>query len=578
MFFAFNSGAVESGRDSAKKALSTSPQAIRPTPSAEDIQLKKMSVRQKVGQLLMVGFYGPTIKEGLQKTISTLAPGAVIIFGRNIKSANQIVSLTSAAQLQSLKNSHLPLLIAVDQEGGDVIRLKTAMPLPSALSIGETKDSALAQTAGFATGQLLKTLGFNMNLAPVLDVADPHKANFIGTRTYGGNPQTVGRMGVQFSEGLSQAGVLPTGKHFPGHGGVNEDSHEETPQRMCSSDELHSADLVPFFAMQKHFGNRWATMLAHIAYPEIDSSGLPATFSHPIVTDLLRNELGFDGLVITDDIQMGGAAAIKDVRERAVRAIEAGADMILVAWSLKTQNTILEALEKAVTSGRISQVRLDQSVRRVLIAKSLYAKKAGHAPSSQELKLAIRNPKFTEIALETASAAVGHPQDKVALEFKEFAIHRPVLVFSANRKFFSSFHDAVPERAARYFTLNSERPEDTDLIMRSNPDAVGVFYVSGSNAVHLVNQVSEDVANRILIVTVETEGMIAHQSYFRHVINAYYRHPRLGEFVANNFFKESLDLRKPSSEAAKNTAPGKSHQTRTTPFKEAVSEPNGEIR
>jgi beta-N-acetylhexosaminidase len=558
------------------------PAAVAPPPSAstaEDIQLEKMTVRQKVGQLLMVGFFGQAIENGLQKSISSLAPGAVIVFGRNVKSANQIVRLTTSAQALSLKASHVPLLIAVDQEGGDVIRLKTAMPLPSALSIGETKDSALAEAAGLATGQLLKTLGFNMNLAPVLDVADPHRANFIGTRTYGGNPQTVGRMGVQFSEGLARAGVLPTGKHFPGHGGVNEDSHEQTPQRTCSLDELRKADLVPFLAMQKHFGSRWATMLAHIAYPEIDSSGLPATFSHPIVTDILRNEVGFNGLVITDDIQMGGATAIKDIRERAVRAIEAGADMILVAWSMKTQLTILEALERAVSSGRISKERLDESVRRILVAKNIYAKKAGHAPTAQELRLAIRNPKFTEIALATANAAVGRPEDKAALEFKEFAGGRPVLVFSANRRFFTTFHDAIPGRSARYFGLDSDRPEATDRIMRSNPEAVGVFYVSGSHAIRLVNQVSDDVARRMLVVTVETDGMIEHQSDFRHVVNAYYRHPNLGEFVANSFFKDSLKIRTPASDAAASSAkPAKRRQPRSSPFKEAVSEPNGEIR
>ena len=278
---------------------------VKDSSAADDEFLKKMPLRKKIGQMFMIGFKGISMDEELSDSIKAINPGALIIFSRNLTSARQITEMNAAAQKLSVFTTGLPLLISTDQEGGDVIRIRTTVPLPSQLALGATADPAIAETAGFATGQLLHILGFNMNLAPVLDVSDPKQMSFIGTRTYGSDPQLVARMAIGFSEGLYKANVMPTAKHFPGHGGGVEDSHNMTPQKYLTYDELKEADLVPFTSMQAHFPNRWATMLGNIAYPALDASRDPATISAPIVGGILRKEMHFNGLVITDDIQMG---------------------------------------------------------------------------------------------------------------------------------------------------------------------------------------------------------------------------------------------------------------------------------
>ena len=177
---------------------------------------------------------GEKLNHGLDSAIRGNKPGAIIVFGRNIKSADQISKLCYSAQAASYEATGVPLLIAVDQEGGNVTRIRTAPPLPSALALGKTRDPALAKEAGHGTGRLLRSLGFNMNLAPVMDVTDPSHDRFIGTRTFGDDPQLVAKMSTAFALGLQESDILPTGKHFPGHGGLNQDSHLGTPTKRAS--------------------------------------------------------------------------------------------------------------------------------------------------------------------------------------------------------------------------------------------------------------------------------------------------------------------------------------------------------
>lgn len=283
----------------------------------------------------------------LKDTLETLYPGAIISFKRNIKTPWQTAELNSMAQEISLKNTNLPLLIMVDQEGGVVSRIKTRPYSPSALSIGFTENPSLAKEAGLATGKVLSLVGFNMNLAPVVDISDPFQTNFIGNRSFGKDPHLVKVMGQKFADGLEDSGVLPTLKHFPGHGGSIKDSHYSLPSKLSSEEELLANDLIPF----SHFSKGTfpgAVMVAHISFPNIDSSGLPATFSKVLINNVLRERLGFEGLIITDDIEMHGAKIIPSVGERAVRAIEAGNDMVMIAWTKKIKKAAYNALLNAV--------------------------------------------------------------------------------------------------------------------------------------------------------------------------------------------------------------------------------------
>ena len=529
--------------------------AQAPVEKSVDTLLKAMPLRTKIGQMFIIGFQGQSLNEDLTETLNSVAPGGVIVFRRNISSAKQISGLIFGFQKLSMKNSRVPLLVATDQEGGDVIRIRTAIPLPSALALGHTNPETV-ERAGLATGRLLKTLGFNMNLAPVLDLSDSKDRTFVGTRAYGGDAKTVSTMGGSFASGLLRAGVLPTGKHFPGHGGIAEDSHLETPEKSVSRETLLSSDLAPFAALQERFKADWAVMLGHVAYPLLDPSRAPATLSKPIVTGILREKLGFEGVVLTDDIGMAGAYQIKDVRERVLRSIEAGSDMIMVAWNRRLQRELISVVETAVRKGRISEARVDQSVRRIIAAKRLYAKTRDNQPSHQELQAALKDPEFARIGEVTLRARLEKPLAGEPSSIREEVAGKPVLVFSANARFSADFAQGLSGQSVRAFNFDRERVPDVDRIMRANPQSVGVFYLSGVQAEKIASRISEDVARRIVLVTVEVEGTLKNLAYFKNVIAVYTRHPLLGRMLADSYFapnaKETADSRIP---AAKDSRP-----------------------
>ena len=202
-----------------------------------------MSVRQKVGQMFIFGYSGARPDAALKRLIETEQPGcAWSAFTRNIVSLDQIGNLNQRVQTWS----KVPLLIMVDQEGGNVARLKVGTSLPSALSTGETNDPKLILQYATALGSLMAKLGFNVNLAPVLDLSDPQSISFIGPRSFGARPDGVGAIASAFAKGLANAGLVPTAKHFPGHGGIAADSHQMTPRKLSTLEELVDGDLVPF--------------------------------------------------------------------------------------------------------------------------------------------------------------------------------------------------------------------------------------------------------------------------------------------------------------------------------------------
>jgi beta-N-acetylhexosaminidase len=519
--------------------------------NAEDeATFKKLNLRQKVGQLLIIGYQGSTMEEGLRESMKDVRPGGLIVFSRNILSARQISDLNIDAQKLSQKFSRLPLLIGTDQEGGNVIRIKTAYPLPSSLAFGDAGDPELVERAGKATGDLMKSLGFNMNFAPVLDIADPGQRTFVGSRAYGSDPHLVAKLGTRFAAGLAEAGVLPTGKHFPGHGGIDDDSHQSLPKKSATLEELKKTDLIPFEAMQAKFKNRWAVMMAHIAYPQLDPTETPATFSKPIVDGVLRKQMGFNGVVVTDDIEMGGAVTIKDSKERAIRAIEAGADMIVITWNRKLQRDLLYSIGRAVKTGRLSRARIDEIVRRIMAAKRLYASQQIRRPTATQLRVALQNPEFGVIAQKTVTAKLSRPLDAGETGFVGSTGTKPVIVFASNQRFLATFKSAMKGRRVKHVILDVANPVDVNQVMKDNPKAVGVFYVSGQQVARIANRIGKEAANRMLVVTVEARGVLKNGDSFSHVSDVYYRHPQLGQLVAQRFFPKDGELRGPASTAS----------------------------
>ena len=335
------------------------------TGSVEEL-LHTLGLEQKVGQLLMVGFGGRHMEPAIAGLLRRLHVGSVALYSRNISSTRQVARLL--ADINRAMAGELPPFLAVDQEGGNVVRLKRdVMVLPGAMALGATGDEALAFLAGQAVATDLRLVGFNMNLAPVLDLNRDPRNPVINVRALGDDPATVSRLGVYLLLGQQLAGLATVAKHFPGHGTTSRDSHYSLPVVDLDRQQLLAVDLAPF--RQAMAVGLDAVMVAHVQVPRIDPSGTPASLSRPLIEGLLRRQLGFAGVVITDDLEMHAVADRYGVGQAAVKAFLAGSDIIMVIWTPSRKQEVYQALLQAVRDGTISRQRLDQSVRRILRLK-----------------------------------------------------------------------------------------------------------------------------------------------------------------------------------------------------------------
>ncbi len=371
-------GAEPTGGKAAPPARTSlpSPRTVSTTPQQSPVQrvLARLSTEEKVGQLFMPVLYGTTadtVSGENQARYSARTPakviakyhlGGVILFPQNVKSVSQVVGLTNGLQRASGK---VPLLISTDQENGLVSRMSALMTdFPGAGEIGATGDTGLSREVARATGEELRALGVNLDFAPVADVNVNPRNPVIGRRAFGDDPKRVAKMVAAAVKGFGDAKIAATAKHFPGHGDTNVDSHTGLPVIKHTKAEWERIDAPPFRAAIDAGVD--AVMSAHIVFPKLDPSGDPATLSKPILTGLLRDKLGFKGVISTDALNMGGVRKKYDDGEIAVRAVLAGADILLMPNNLPRA---YRAVLAAVKSGRISAERLDQSVTRLLTLK-----------------------------------------------------------------------------------------------------------------------------------------------------------------------------------------------------------------
>lgn len=337
-----------------------------------ELRLHAMTVEEKIGQMVMMGIPGTTIGPEASILIEQHRVGGMMLFAENVESPEQVAELTADLQRMALRGgTRLPLFISIDQEGGKVVRIRDGVtPLPSLMAIGATGSDALAEQVGRIVGAELAVLGVNMNAAPVMDVNNNPNNPVIGIRSFGEDPALVANFGTAFMRGMQASSVLATAKHFPGHGDTDVDSHLALPTIVHSRERLDEIELVPFRAAIAAGVD--AIMSAHITFPAVDSTpGLPSTLSYAVLTGLLREELGFDGLIVTDALEMKGVAHQYDFGEAAVMAVQAGADIVLIAQSRYNKAGVqaIEALVKAVRAGTIPMSRIDESVRRIVVAK-----------------------------------------------------------------------------------------------------------------------------------------------------------------------------------------------------------------
>lgn len=348
----------------------------------EKLNSPAQTVEQKAGRLLFVGLGGTELDRHARRMLRELQPGGVIIFGRNVETAAQLARMTT--QIRDALGQRV--VVGVDQEGGLVDRLRDVCePMPSAKAVRSAARSDLAEKFGALSARALRLLGFNMNFAPVLDLGGGNEENGLRARTFGPNPNVVSRLAGAYLDGLQRHGVVGCGKHFPGLGGSSVDSHRRLPVVTHSWEQILENDLVPFRDLMFHRpGERLhSVMVSHAAFPEVSEflqawfrrtmelptleslHQLPATISGNVVMRLLRQAFKFDGLVITDDMEMGAVVQTLSVPEASLRAVEAGSDMVLICEQEANFFGARDKIIEAVKEGRMTTEFLDRANARI---------------------------------------------------------------------------------------------------------------------------------------------------------------------------------------------------------------------
>ena len=336
------------------------------------LDASRLSIAEKIGQLFFIGIPGSELDNETEALLNEIQPGGVCLFARNIKEARQTRDL-----LDGIRGTlTVETFLSIDQEGGRVDRLRRILtPMPAAGQLRTAEDAA---ELGSIIGEALSLLGFNMDFAPVVDVIGGGRADLVNglqTRGLGNSKEDVVWMASEFLDALKENGVLGCLKHFPGLAASTVDSHEELPVVTVSGDELRSNDLFPYRSLLGK--DDLAIMVAHAAYPNTDlqeftADGklLPSSLSDRVVNELLRNDLGFDGVAITDDLEMGAIVKNFGIGEACKAAIKAGEDMLAICASTEAIREGHKAVADSVASGEISEGRIDESIARIFALKS----------------------------------------------------------------------------------------------------------------------------------------------------------------------------------------------------------------
>ena len=365
--------------------------------SPEDI-LNRLTLEQKVGQLFIIrpeqlhpdynsrikakeagskginaksaddGVVRDVLTDDMREFMKNYPVGGFALFAVNIKTPEQVKKFTGDLDSLSIETVGVPAIMAIDEEGGRVARIANnrnfnVERISAVESIGKTKDYAKAKSAGVSIGRYLKSYGFTLNFAPVADINTNPKNIVIGNRAFGSNPSLVSRMCGEFINGMHSQGISACLKHFPGHGDTRGDTHKGTVSVSKTWKQLMKAEMIPY---RENLKKADSIMTAHITMKGITKDGRPASLSKAIVTDKLRNELGYEGVIITDALDMGAIVKKYGAGRAAVMAFEAGNDILLLP---RDYPGAFNAVLKAVREGKISEARLNESVLRILELK-----------------------------------------------------------------------------------------------------------------------------------------------------------------------------------------------------------------
>jgi beta-N-acetylhexosaminidase len=369
-----------------------------------------MTLEQQIGQLFAVGLPGPTATPELLELIQREHVGAIILFSRNIRSREQTAALTYELQSAARAAGHpAPLLVVTDQENGIVRRLGPDSTIfPGSMALGAIADGhaeGLVYDVARVTARELKSHGINMNLAPVVDVNNNPANPVIGVRSFGERADQVARLGAAAVRGYQDGGVIATLKHFPGHGDTATDSHRALPTIAADLERLEALELVPF--RRGVAAGAAAVMIAHVALPALTAGEvIPATIAPSLVRGLLREQLGFDGVIVSDCLEMDAIADGIGVARGAVMALQAGIDLILVSHRLDRQRAAIQAVRAAVASGELDADRIREAARRVLALKQRYLAWESSAAAPLRAEDAARHRELRDRAYALATTLV----------------------------------------------------------------------------------------------------------------------------------------------------------------------------
>ncbi|MEY9869710.1 beta-N-acetylhexosaminidase [Peribacillus sp. B2I2] len=352
------------------------------TDSHEKIEkmLGEMTLEEKVGQLMMVGFRGTEKSSEITELIEQKHIGGVIYFDRNMKSPEQVAKLSNSLQQTADQSTlSLPLMVAVDQEGGNIIRMRERVsPLPSQQDLGKNASVEDMYKVAKLNGAELGSMGININFAPVLDLSKTDE------RSLGKDPEKVYQYGKKAIQGLNDVSITGALKHFPGNGRSEIDPHVETSSVEANQLDLENSDIYPFKQIISEMDNqKFFVMVTHIKYPAYDKEK-PASLSKVIIEDLLRGKLKYEGLVVTDDLEMGAVNKYFSYEDMGKQAILAGADLLLVCHEYSHELEVYNGLLKAAKTGEVPMDRINESVKRVLTYKLFNMKQTKADPDQAE--------------------------------------------------------------------------------------------------------------------------------------------------------------------------------------------------
>lgn len=350
-----------------KENINGTDEIMREEKEPIDDKINSMTLDEKIGQMIITGFNGSEYNDDMDRLINEYKVGGVILFARNIEDSNQMIDLTRALQEN---NNNLPLFISIDEEGGRVSRLPDDVEkFPSAFTIGLINDQQTAYENGKEIGYTLKRLGINLDYAPVLDIYSNENNTVIGDRAFSKEESIVSTMGIATMEGIEDSDIIPVVKHFPGHGDTEVDSHYGLPIVYKTLEELRNFEFIPFVKAIESGCD--VIMVSHIILNEVDSIN-PASLSKIVISDLLRKDLEFDKVVITDDMSMGAITSIMSIEEACIKSIEAGCDILLLGNAYEEIEQVINSIKLKLYNGEISEEQINKSVKRILELKKKY--------------------------------------------------------------------------------------------------------------------------------------------------------------------------------------------------------------